>query len=274
MSALSLQLKGCSVFFLFRNLRRRRLTNAAFPEPWEATLRAQARFAQLLVPEQQRRLRQSIQILVHEKYWEGCGGLVMSDEIKVTVAAHASRLTLGLEQEFFDHVKTVLVYPDAYTAPSRDVLGPGVVLEGQSERVGEAWHRGPVILAWQEVLGATRRGRRDGNVVLHEFAHQLDMRNGAEADGVPVIESKELAARWVRAMRHHYEWLCRACDHGHPTVLDCYGTMNLAEFFAVVTEAFFERPRALRQQMPQLYELFRDYYRQDTAPDTPELGLT
>jgi MtfA peptidase len=232
---------------------------------WEAALQRYAPFLRALSDQQRRKLRASIQILVREKFWEGCGGLTMTDEIKVTIAAHASRLTLGWQDEYFQHVKTILVYPDAYLAPSQDVVGPGVVLEGHSERVGEAWHRGPVILAWREVVASARHGRRAGNVVLHEFAHQLDMENGADADGLPILASPTLAARWEPVLQRHYEQLCWACQHGHRSTLDCYGATNEAEFFAVATEAFFENPHGLKHEMPELYDLFQEYYGQDPA---------
>lgn len=253
------------MFFWFQKMRRRKWSKAAFSREWETTLQRHAPFDARLPAEQRAKLRASIQILVREKFWEGCGGLQLTDEIKVTIAAHASRLTLGWENEYFAHVKTILVYPDAYLAPSRDVVGPGLVIEGHSERVGEAWHRGPVILAWREVVASARRGHHVGNVVIHEFAHQLDMENGAEADGVPIVPSPTLATRWEPSLQRHYKQLCWACDHGQLSVLDCYGATNEAEFFAVASEAFFENPLGLKREMPELFDMFREYYCQDPA---------
>lgn len=200
-----------------------------------------------------------------EKKWEGCGGLTITEEIKVTVAAQLSILVLGFQQQYFDNVLTILVYPDVYVAPGKTMTGAGVVVEGKSAREGEAWYRGPVILSWADVLSSGRGQRRGHNLVLHEFAHQLDMMNGRDADGVPRMESPDQATRWITTLKAEYERLCHGCRHRGRPIIDCYGTTNLAEFFAVATELFFECPREFRYRHGQLFSLFREYFRQDPS---------
>ena len=155
---------------------------------------------------------------------------------------------------------TILVYPEAYVAPAEKVVG-GVVLEDESDRLGEAHYRGPLILSWAEVAWDASQTDQGTNLVFHEFAHQLDMLNGA-ADGVPLLP-KGLQERWQQVMAREYQRLCRAAERGRETLIDPYGTTDPAEFFAVVTECFFDLPGEMKMQHPELYELFRAYYGQD-----------
>ncbi len=180
----------------------------------------------------------------------------------MTVAALACLLLLGWRDFYFDNVPTILIYPQAYVAPQQRMVG-GVVMEDESDRLGEAHYRGPLILSWADVVREARQTGERGNLVLHEFAHQLDMLNGA-ADGVPPLP-RGLQKRWQTVLAHEYQRLCRAAQHGHGTVLDPYGTTNEAEFFAVATEGFFERPSDLRHQLPELYDLLHAYFQQDPA---------
>ncbi len=216
-------------------------------------------------PTEQAKLRGDTQVLVAEKNWEGCGGLTMSDEIKVTIAAQACLLVLAFENEYFDRVQSILVYPNAYVAPGRIITKGGVVLEGESHREGEAWYRGPVILSWADAVAGGRGQSRGDNLVLHEFAHQLDMQNGREVDGTPPLTTARQYERWQQIVVPEFERLQRDCRHGRRTVLDCYGTTNRGEFFAVATECFFMRLRELAHHHADLYDVFREYYRQDPA---------
>ena len=201
-------------------------------------------------------------MLVEEKDWEGCGGLEMTDEIRVTIAAQACLLILNIEHEYYRRVTSILVYPAAYkTMPSRG--RDGVIREGQAN-LGEAWLRGPVVLSWDDA----RRGAldpKDGhNLVFHEFAHKLDMLDGA-ADGTPPLADQETLRQWFQTMTREFAALRDAAERGRKTVLDTYGATNPAEFFAVATECFFEKARQLRQRHPSVYELLKDYYQQDPA---------
>ena len=220
------------------------------------------RYYKSLRDDERSKLRDDLQILIAEKNWEGCAGLDITDEMKVTIAAQIAILTLGYQQQYFERVLSILVYPDTYVAAEQNVTQGRVILEGHSAREGEAWYRGPVILSWTEVLAGGRGNNRSHNVVFHEFAHQLDMLNGRSADGVPAMESNAQASRWVRTLDREYAQLSHDCQHGMPTILDCYGATNKAEFFAVATEAFFNRPRELKRHHAELFTNLCEYYRQ------------
>lgn len=257
------------IFSWWARRRRRHLRRQPFPAVWQTTLDRNVPYLRRLTAAEQAKLRDDIQVLVAEKYWEGCNGLEMTDEVRVTIAAQIGLLCLGFQEEYFEMVESILVYPDAYVAPSQTSLGGGVVLEGESSREGEAWYRGPVILSWDDVLEDGRRDHDGHNLVLHEFAHQLDMQGGRTVNGMPILSNDAARSHWQTVIDRQYRQLERHCRQGRPPVLDCYGTTNLAEFFAVTTEVFFERPRALHQHHAELFDLLADFYRQDPRPRFP-----
>jgi Mlc titration factor MtfA (ptsG expression regulator) len=252
------------LFAWLKRRRRRRLTAEPFPERWLRFLERNVAHYRYLDEREQAKLRDDLRIFRAEKNWEGCGGLTMTDEIAVTISAQACLLVLGLEHDYFQRVQSILVYPRPFGA-GEERRGPGgLVTEGGPVRLGEAWYRGPVILAWSDVLEEGRHPHEGHNVVYHEFAHQLDMLDGV-IDGTPPLETPELYRRWREVMTAEYEQLRLASEHGRATLLDQYGTTNEGEFFAVATECFFDRPLALERRHPQLYALLRDYYHQDPA---------
>ena len=244
-----------------RHARRASLLEQPFPTEWEPYI-ARLPFFQALDDRGRGRVRDDLRVLVAEKNWEGCGGFTLTDEVRVTIAAQASLLLLNIEHDYYRHVTSILVYPAAYrTMPQRGA--DGVVREGQAN-LGEAWRRGPVVLSWDDA----KRGALDPddghNLVFHEFAHKLDMLDGA-ADGTPPIADRALFDRWVETMTREFRALREDTARGRATVLDTYGATNPAEFFAVATECFFEKSRQLAQRHPALYELLRAYYHQDPA---------
>ncbi|QDV21866.1 M90 family metallopeptidase [Aureliella helgolandensis] len=251
------------MFSWLRRWKRSGILAKPVSASWERTLQASIPFFTHLHQDEQHHLRQSVQIVVAEKNWEGCGGLVLTDEHRVTIAAQIARMTLGFDDEYFDEIKSILVYPDAYLAKSQSNLGSGVVMEEQSGRAGEAWYRGPVVLSWSDVLATVQGHNRGRNVVIHEFAHQFDMRNGSHADGIPPIESSEVAAGWQEILERDFERLREMCSRGHPAVLDCYGATSPAEFFAVASETFFEVPQALQAEWPDLFRELARFYQQE-----------
>lgn len=253
------------MFSWLKRRRRHSLLQQPFPAAWEAILQQNLTHYRRLTPEEQRKLRDDARILIAEKNWEGCGGLAITDEIKLTIAAEASRLLLGFQEEYFDHVQSILVYPDAYTAPDQVLTPGGMELRGDEDRAGEAWYRGPVILSWADALAGAKGEREGESVVLHEFAHQLDMQNGHELDGTPWLASREQYRCWTEVLNAELRRLEEDCRRGRPTLLDCYGATDRAEFFAVATECFFQRPRALAARHAELYAQLRSFYRQDPA---------
>ena len=188
----------------------------------------------------------------------------MTDEVKVTVSAQAGLLLLGLEHDYYRNVLSVLVYPAGYLLPGSLIDGDSLV--EQEERVpvlGTAHQRGPVILSWRSARHGGRDGRDGRNLVYHEFAHKLDMLDGL-VDGTPPMGDRQLE-QWVVVMTEAYERLRKRTGEGKRTLLDPYGATDVAEFFAVATELFFEQPVQLRDRHPRLYGVLRDFYRQDTA---------
>jgi Mlc titration factor MtfA (ptsG expression regulator) len=185
----------------------------------------------------------------------------MTDEIKVTIAAQAMLLVLGLEHNYFDRVQSILVYPHGYAAEGGEANG--LVSQGQG-RLGESVYRGPVILSWSEVRHDARHPERGHNLVYHEFAHQLDMLDGV-VNGTPPLQDDSQRRRWHDVMTAEYHQLIEASVEGRATLLDQYGATNEGEFFAVATECFFDRPVPMEKRHPQLYALLREYYRQDPA---------
>lgn len=252
-------------FRWWKRRRRRRVLGRSFPAQWLETLETNVRMYSRLTDADKAAVANYVQIFVAEKNWEGCGGLIMTDEVRVTIAAQVAILVLGLADEYFDKVLSILVYPDAYVSPERTETASGLVLEKEVALEGEAWYRGPIVLSWADVLAGAREGSSRSNLVLHEFAHQLDMLNGNSADGVPPMETTEMYQRWNRVMTQNFQQLIRDCESGRSSFLDCYAATHMSEFFAVVTETFFQSPVGLRNRHPDLYDAFRDYYRQDPA---------
>ena len=202
-----------------------------------------------------------MQVFVAEKEWDGCDGQEMTEEIKVTIAGQACLLLLGINHDYYPTVQTVLVYRTTYTARWERPSWEDGVDEMQSlRRLGEAHYLGPVVLAWNAVI----RGPAGANLVLHEFAHKLDMQDGW-IDGTPQLASKDQYKRWSQVMGETYRELCDRVDRGKATLLDEYGATDEAEFFAVATECFFEKPVQLRRRHPELYEVLSGFYNQDPA---------
>ncbi|MEW4570090.1 M90 family metallopeptidase [Tautonia sp. JC769] len=249
-------------WFESRARRRDRLRAQPFPEAWDAILRRHVPLYPRLSDGDRRELQGLVQIFLDEKHFEGCGGLTLTDAIRLTIAAQACVLLLHRETEIYARLITVLVYPSTYVAQAREPIGGGMVLKGEVARLGEAWKDGVVVLAWDDVLAGASDIHDGHNVVLHEFAHQLDQENGP-ADGAPILEHRSRYVSWARVLGSEYERLRKDAERGLPSVLDRYGATNPAEFFAVATECYFEKPGELRHSHPELFEELRAYYRFD-----------
>ena len=213
----------------------------------------------------QEELQGHIQVFLAEKNFEGCGGLKLTAEMKVIIAAQACLLLLHRETDCYARLRSILVYPSTYVAKELDDSGH-VVTAQDSDRLGESWHTGAVVLAWDSVR-AGAMGINDGqNLVFHEFAHQLDQEDG-HADGAPILAQRTRYAQWARVLGREFKQLCDDAESERKTLLDHYGAKNPAEFFAVATECFFEKPEKLRHKHPELYEELKEFYRQDPCED-------
>ncbi len=255
------------MFEWIRRRRRKQIIARPSPESWRPMLE-RLWFWSTLTRDDRATLVERTKVFVAEKNWEGCGGLAMTEEIQVTIAAQMAWLVLGHPEQYFDRVLSILVYPDAYLAPDVEPAAGGAVLHGESALEGQAWYRGPVILSWRDVRRAARGPNYGRNVVVHEFAHQLDMLNGSNVDGVPVIDSPQFAERWLAVTQRAYRDLQRRCRGGFHTALDCYGASSPEEFFAVASETFFQAAPRLQSADPDLYAILAEFYRQDPAART------
>lgn len=246
----------------FRARRRRRLRATPLPEAWREILERNFPLYRRLSSEDREELDGHVQVLVAEKHFEGAGGLVMTDEIRVTIAAQAALLLLHRRSDYYPRLTTILVYPGVYHAPVRESLGDGVVREGTEGRLGEAWSQGVVVVAWDRAHHGGADPEAGRNVVLHEFAHVLDQEDGV-SDGAPLLPRRSMYLTWARTLGEEYDRLRRDSAFGRPTLLDAYGATNPAEFFAVATEFFFGRPGTLRRRHPELYRELREFYQQN-----------
>jgi MtfA peptidase len=250
---------------VFRWLRRSRRPESAAPLPseWRAVLDS-IPWTSGLTPDEASRFEGVLRRFVAEKRWEGCAGLVLTDEMKVVVAAHAALLALNLPDDVYRRVRTILFYPSTFVNPEARPDSTGIFHEG-TPLAGEAWHgQGPVIVSWDSARRGVAQPDDGSNVLLHELAHKLDLLDGW-ADGTPPLARRADLEAWNAAMKRELAALRLAVDRGRRTVLDAYGATDPSEFFAVATETFFERPRALREQTPRLYERLASYYGQDPA---------
>jgi hypothetical protein len=248
----------------FRKWRRQRLRASEMPPAWLAIMERNVPYYDLLPREQKRQLQGLTQIFLKEKYFEGCGGLDLTDEIKVTIAAEGCVLLLGRATDIYPKLRSVLVYPHAYVAEVADRQPDGTVVEGWQGRLGESWMQGYVVLSWKNVLRDIARTHEGRNVVFHEFAHQLDNESG-RSEGAPLLPESSMYADWARVLGAEYDSLCDSVERGETTFLDPYGTVSPAEFFAVATEFFFELPVEMEQRHAELYEQLKRFYKQDPA---------
>jgi Mlc titration factor MtfA (ptsG expression regulator) len=256
--------KNLKRMFGLKNWRRKRIAARPFPDKWLAIIHKNVPFYKRLPPADRKELLQHILILTTEKYFEGCSGLQITAEIKVTIAAFACLLLLHRKTDYYPGLRTILVYPQAYVVRRSRYLPGGIIAEGADIRIGESWHTGTVVLSWDDVQSKAGDIHDGHNVVFHEFAHQLDS-SGAKLDSTPILQSHSTYIAWARVLQKEYQRLCSAVTANHSTLLDKYGAKNPAEFFAVATECFFEKPLELRSLYPELYEELKRFYQQDPA---------
>jgi Mlc titration factor MtfA (ptsG expression regulator) len=248
----------------WRNRRRKKILAAPFPAEWDAWLPTHCRHYAKLSPAEQQRLQNDLRILIAEKHWEGCNGLVVTPEMQVTIAAHAALMGLGFEQLPFDRLMSILIYPETFVATRKTQMTPGAWLESNEPRLGEAWYQGPVILVWREIREQCLEAPDGRNVIIHEFAHLLDMED-RDVNGVPHLADQQQYKTWMEVTQAEFDRLQRQTRLGRRTVIDSYGATSPAEFFAVASESFFEEPQRLREEVPRLYDVLKAYYRIDTA---------
>lgn len=251
------------MFAAFRRWRRRRILARGAPDPavWRRTL-ARLPFLAGLNADEEARLRDTVILFLHGKSIHGAAGLELDPDMRLLIAVQACVLILNLDIDYYDGWVEVIVYPDEFVPKIEYTDEAGVVHTDFAPRAGEAWLQGPVILSWADVAP---RADGDGvNVVIHEFAHKLDMLNG-DANGFPPLQAGMSRRAWAAAFEAAYADFCRRVDADEETAIDPYAAESPAEFFAVVSEAFFEMPQAVQADYPAVYEQLRQFYKQDPA---------
>ncbi|MDB5808296.1 MAG: hypothetical protein JWN94_418 [Betaproteobacteria bacterium] len=249
------------MFAAIRRWRRQRIIERAPVDPalWKNTLE-RLPFLGGLTADELERLRETVILFLHDKSIRGAAGLQIDNGMQLMIATQACILVLNLDIDFYRGWVEVIVYPDEFVPKIEYMDDAGVVHVEQEPRMGEAWLQGPVILSWADVAPTA-----DGvNVVIHEFAHKLDMLNG-DANGFPPLHAGMSRVDWTAAFTGAYEDFCRRIDADEETVIDPYAAESPAEFFAVVSEVFFETPLAVIESYPQVYGQLRNFYRQDPA---------
>jgi len=248
---------------LARLWRRQRIARRPFPAAWRDIVRRRVPLVHELPAAQQLLLKKHVQVLLADVPFIGCAGLDVNDEMRVTIAAQAAFLLLG-RGGTFGNLREVLVYPGHFVVPRSELGAGGVVREARDVLAGQSWQRGQVIVAWDAVQDGAADPHDGANVVMHEFAHQLDQDTGA-ANGAPYVGRGALQQAWASVMNQEFDALRARLARAEPTLIEPYAATSPAEFFAVTTELFFEKPGALAAERPELYEQLKRCYRLDPA---------
>ncbi|MGM9488583.1 zinc-dependent peptidase [Ideonella sp. YS5] len=257
---LAVLLGGLSGPRTWRAWRRRRVASLPFPAAWRTILRRRMPLLRRLPADLQLQLKRHMQVFLAEKPFIGCNGLEVTEEMRVLVAAQACLLILNRPSEYFPNLRQVLLYPSAYWVDRREGGAGGVQHERREARSGESWVQGQVILSWPDVLAGAADPTDGQNLVIHEFAHQLDQERG-RATGAPFLGERARYARWAAVMSAEYRRLREQLARGEPTLLSAYAASEPAEFFAVASEVFIEQPQAMAEAHPELYGELSRYYR-------------
>ncbi len=255
---------GLIIFIIFAyplwvRIRQNRLKRRPLSPQQQATLEHSLPMYESLSVDERRRLHGHVLVFLSQKQFIGCRGLQVTEQMKVTVAAIAALLLLNERGKYFPRLRSILMYPDAYIVRERVSVGGGVVEERQVARLGESWTTDQVVLSWQQIQQDLTHWQDGQNVILHEFAHQLDQEDG-KAEGVPVLKRDADYKAWAEIMTVEYQQLCDRTAKGQKNVLNPYGSTNPAEFFAVATETFFEKPQQLKTHHGALYDQLQRYY--------------
>jgi len=250
-------------YFLFQPtlLKNRRLTIKAhdFPKEWERILSAHwplyCRLPDLL----KQNLHDRIKLFLSEKQFIACNDFKLDEKHKLLISAQACLLIINKPFEYFDKLKTILVYPSAFIVRHNNLLANGTVSEDTNINSGEAWETGKIILSWDDAYSGMIKLEDGHNVVIHEFAHLLDHTNGT-ANGAPLLQHAKSYDQWSQIFSSAYENLQRSINIGQSNLFNPYGATNPGEFFAVASELFFEKSKSLQQHEPELHQQLTKFY--------------
>jgi Mlc titration factor MtfA (ptsG expression regulator) len=242
--------------------RRRQIRKQPFPATWREILRRRMPYFRLLPADLQMQLKQHIQVFLAEKKFIGCAGLELTEDMRVTIAAHACLLILNRKTDYYPKLERILVYPGSFIVDRVETDDAGVFSHQTSALSGESWSDGQVILSWEETLDDASAVNDGKNVVIHEFAHQLDQENGG-ANGAPTLARGEHYQLWAKVFAKEFNQLQQQAQTDQQALFDFYGAQNPAEFFAVVSEVFFEQPQQMASLHSELYQQMSRFYRVD-----------
>ena len=241
------------------NYKRNKIGHQPFPLYWINILENNVYLYRILTHSVRRKLHQYILVFLAEKLFIGCGGLEVTTEIKITIAAQACLLLLSNRSNYYPYLDSILVYPSIFVV-KRNQPFEEYYLEEKQILSGESWGKyGFIVLAWDRVQNEAKNYYPGHNVVIHEFAHQLD-REDVSINGVPKLKSNSEYQAWAEVFTQAYQQLCNDLETGKKSVINSYGATNTAEFFAVASETYFTKPQALKKKYPQLYEQLKNYY--------------
>lgn len=242
--------------------RRDNIRHRPFPRAWRQIIKRRMPYFAKMPSDLQLQLKKHIQVFIAEKHFAGYQGIVIDDDIRVTVAAQACLLLLNRKTGYYPNLHTIAIYPDAFVKQQMETDHNGLHQLQTRVMLGESWGFGKIVLSWQHALAGAKTPDDGANVVIHEFAHQLDQQTG-QANGAPRLGKNSSYHHWSRVFAHEFEQLQQQTKQDENTLLDGYGATNPAEFFAVASEVYFEQPQQLYRQHRPLYRQLRKYYQVD-----------
>lgn len=242
--------------------QRAKICAEPFPTAWRHIIKRRFPYFHSMPADLQLQLKKKIQIFVAEKEFIGCNGIVIDDDIRITVAAQACLLLLNRRTDFYPKLKQILIYPDIFWVENQRTDPAGVVSAQRNVLSGESWEYGKVVLSWRTTVSDAAAPHDGSNVVIHEFAHQLDQENGP-ANGAPPLRNITDYPSWSAILDKEYRTLCVQARTQQPSLFSYYGATNPAEFFAVVSEVFFEQPLKVNELHPALYQELSQFYQLD-----------
>ena len=242
--------------------KRQSLRTRPFPTAWGEVLQRRVPYVHLLPADLQLKLQQHMQVFLAEKAFIGCNGLSISDEIRVTIAAHACLLIVNRPSSYYPKLRQILIYPDSFVVQRDHVDHIGLAYRTREVLAGESWSEGQVILSWQDTLAGAAVVDDGQNVAIHEFAHQLDQETGS-ANGAPMLKRRAQYQRWSHVLGTEFATLQARVARGAPSLFSDYGATDPGEFFAVISEVFFEQPGAMAEEHPALYRELSQFYQLD-----------
>ncbi len=243
------------LFRKYKQLKRRQIFALTTPQEWVKYIKNNVAIYHFLPKKLQKELLGHVNVFLSEKYFTGHAGLEVTDEMRVTIAAQACLLLLNRKTNYFPHLKTILIYPSGFKNPNHQ--------DKPGHHLGESWVRGPVVLSWADSIHGGKNSKDGSNLVIHEFAHQLDQADGA-GDGRPWVDSSHLKS-WGKVMSKEFKSLIVKARLRNKSFFNHYGATNPAEFFAVISEHFYEQPKTFQRKHPDLYQLLVNYYKVDPA---------